>query len=659
MASTVQKSFAPNSKDIRYINRDFTQLKDSLINFAKTYFPNTYKDFSPAAPGMMFIEMASYVGDVLSYYTDYAFKEGLIQSATERKNIISLARYLGYKPKPSRASTGPVDLYQLCPALEDGYGNYVPDPDYTLIVKENSQFSSNNGSYYVLDQHVDFSVSTSLSPRVDTIYSRNNDGTPQFFLLQKRGKISAGKMITKQVSVTDPTQFLKIFLDEDNVLGIVDVTDSDGNKWYEVDYLAQELIPIAVPNDVAYEGELTQYRDSVPYILNYLRTSRRFTTFINEENLTYLEFGAGIDGVGDEIVTFDPKLIGVGLSKIDNVNVPLDPSNFLKQESYGIAPANTVLTIRYLVGGGIASNCLANDVRNIVSADFENSSEGLLPEKANLLTTVKNSLAVSNPDPCTGGKDAETDEEIKQNSMANFGSQNRSVTQNDYLVRIYSLPSKYGAIAKAQVVTESSLEVGINKILVGTVDSNNIGTVVDNIANNYFRKIAYDISNPFSINVYILSYDRNKNLTRPNAALVTNLITYLKQSRLITDGVNLIDGYVINIGVDFTITVYKGYNKKDVLANCIDAVKEFFNIDYWNFSQPINMSQLQLEIAKIEGVQAVVNLEITNKTTVDGSYSSVEYDIQGATKNGIIYPSVDPCVFEVKYPDSDIRGSVV
>jgi hypothetical protein len=659
MSSTIQKSFAPNSKEIRYTNRDYTQLKDALINFTKTYFPNTYKDFSPAAPGMMFIEQAAYVGDVLSYYTDYAFKEGLMQSATERKNILSLARYLGYRPKTSRAATGPLDLYQLCPSIDNGNGNYVPDPEYMLVIKDNSQFSNNNRSFYILNQSVDFSVSSSLSPRVDSVYSRNTNGTPQFFLLKKQGTISSGQIVTKQYNVNNPTQFLKIYLEEDNVLGIVDVVDSDGNKWYEVDYLAQELVPIAVPNDVSYEGILTQYRDSVPYILNYLKTSRRFTTTIDENNLTYLEFGAGVDGINDEIVTFDPNLIGVGLSNINSVNVPLDPSNFLKKESYGIAPSNTLLTIRYLIGGGLTSNCPSNDVKSVVSADFLNTSEGLPPEKSNLLSTVKTSLAVTNPDPCTGGKDAETNEEIKQNAMANFGAQNRSVTQTDYLVRVYSLPSKFGSIAKAQIISNSSLEVGINKVLVGTIDSNNVATVIDNSVNNYFRKIAYDISNPFSINIYVLSYDGNKKLIRPNAALVTNLITHLKQFRMITDGVNIIDGYVINIGVDFTISVFKGFNKKDVLLNCITAVQNFFNVDNWNFSQPINLSQLQLEIAKVDGVQSVAELKITNKTSLDGNYSSIQYDIVGATKNNIIYPSVDPAMWEVKFPDSDIKGSVM
>jgi len=659
MSNTTNKNFSPNSKEIRYLNRDFSQLRESLINFSKTYYPNTYKDFSAASPGMMFMEQAAYVGDVLSYYTDYAFKEGLMGSATERRNIISLVGYLGYKVKPSRAATGIITLMQLCPSADDGNGNYFPNVDYMLLVKNNSQFSSNGNSYYILTQGVDFTVSSSISPRIDTVYSRNTDGTPQFFLLEKQGHISAGQVYTKQVIVSDPSSFFRIQLEENNVLGVLDIVDSDNNKWYEVDFLAQEMVPIAVPNDAEYEGSLRQYKDSVPYILKFLKTSRRFITTVDENNITTLQFGAGINGLDDEIVTFDSNLINVGLMNATNVNVPLDPSNFLKNENYGIAPFNTTLTIRYLVGGGLQSNCQADEIRTVVQADFDNSSEGLLPEQADLLNTVKNSLKVFNPSPCVGGKDAETDEEIKMNATANFAAQSRTVTQNDYLVRVYGLSPKFGSIAKAQVISDTNLEVGINKILVGVVDQKNVASVVSNSNNNFFRKIAYDFTNPFAINVYILSFDANKKLTVPNEALIMNLITHLKQSRMITDGINVIDGYIINIGVDFTIMVYKGFNKKEVLLNCIQTVQDFFNIDNWNFSQPINLSQLNLEIAKVDGVQSIVDIKISNKTALDGNYSSIEYDVESATKNNIIYPSVDPSIFEVRYPDSDIKGSVL
>jgi hypothetical protein len=659
MANTTPKSFLPNSKDVRYLNRDFTQLKQSLTDFAKTYFPNSYNDFSAASPGTMFIEMAAYVGDVLGYYTDYAFKESLIQNSTERKNILSLAKYLGYKVKPIRGATGEVDIFQLCPATTDVNGSYVPNSSYALMIKENMQVSNTNGAYFVLNDSVDFSVSTSLSPRTDTVYSRNQDGTPQFFLMKKSGRISSGRIVSKTFTVGNPSQFLKISLDETNVLGIIDIVDSNNNEWHEVDYLAQELVPMSVPNDIENEGDLSIYKDSVPYILRYIRTPRRFTTTIDADNITHIEFGAGIEGFSEELVTFDSRLIGSGLTNISNYNIPLDPSNFLKNETYGVAPSHTTLTIRYLIGGGIESNSPSNSIRSVAGVEVANPTDGLTPEELDLLNTVKSSLQVNNPNPIIGGKEGETDEEIKQNAIANFATQNRAVTREDYLVRVYSLPPKFGSIAKAQIIAESSLNVGLNRILDGVITPDNIGSVIDNGVGNHFRTVAYDSNNPFSINVYLLAYDGNKNLVPSNRALRTNLITYLKRYRLMTDGINIIDGYVINIGVNFKITVYKGFPKKEILLNCITAIQNFFNIDNWNFSQPINLSQLQLEIAKVEGVQSIVSLEIVNKSVVDGNYSLVEYDIPAATKNGIIYPSVDPSIFEIKYPDSDIKGTVL
>jgi hypothetical protein len=659
MTTTLQKSFVPGNKDVKYLNKDFSGLKSELINFAKTYFPNSYKDFSDASPGMMFIEMAAYVGDVLSFYTDQAFKEGMIQNSTERKNIISLAKFLGYKVKPSKAATAEIELYQLCPAISDSTGNYIPDPDYLLSVKEHAQFSNSSNQFYILENSVDFSVDTLLSPREVTVYSRDSSNLPNFFLIKKTAKISSGKIVTREFTIGDLQPFLKLQLDEDNVLEVLNVKDSDNNKWYEVDYLAQELILTEIPNDVSFEGMLSQYKNTVPYILKYLRTPRRYIVDVDDKNKTTIGFGAGSEGFSDEIVNMSSQSVGIGLTGVDITRVPLDPSNFTKNESYGIVPSNTVITVTYVIGGGIISNCPSNDIRTVLSVEFENSDDGLTPDETNLLNTVKNSFKVNNTTPATGGRDFETDIEIKQNSLSNFPSQNRSVTRDDYLVRIYSMPSRYGSIAKAQVITNNSLNIDVKRVLTGKVDTENVATVYDNNITNYFRNVSCDVSNPFSINLYVLSYDSNKNLTPINDALASNLVKYLKKFRIMTDGINIIDGYVINIGVEFNILVYKGYNKKDVLKNCISTVKNFFNIDFWNFSQPININQLELEIAKIDGVQSVANVKIYNKNANHGNYSVVEYDIDSATKNKIIYPSLDPSVFEIKYPDVDIRGSVI
>ena len=662
MATILDKNFTAQSTDIKYLGKDFNQFKANLIAFAKQYYSKTYRDFNDASPGMMYIDMASYVGDVLSYYTDYAFKESLLYNTTERKNIIALAKYLGYTPTPAKAATGTVDVYQICPAATDINGNYIPDPNYLLSVQDNMQISNNNGAFFLTSQPVNFAINTPLSPVITSVYERDTTGVPTFFMLQKSTNIRSGMLVTKTFTVGSMTPYLDLYLDENNVLEIISVVDADNNKWYQVNFLAQEMVLTDEPNTDTTEGMLSAYQGTVPYILDYLKTSRRFTVNVDENNRTYLEFGAGTDGFADEIINLSSQQVGVGLSNLNNLNLSLDPSNFLNNDTYGLAPQNTTLTVTYTIGGGFQSNSPSNSIININSVNIDNTTDGLTPEEVQLLNTVETSLRVNNPDSTVGGAGPETNDQIRQNAIAAFAAQDRVVTQNDYLARVYALPPKYGTIAKAQVITYNSLDVNQNQILTGTVNQNNLATVNNTNTQNYFRNIAYDTSNPFAVNLYVLSYDQNKNLITANQALVANLLTYLRRYRMLTDSINVIDGYVINIGIQFQISVFKGYNKKDVLSNAISTVQDFFDIDKWEFSQPINLSSLRLEIAKVEGVQTVTSLTVSNLTpltTNGGNYSPIAYDIDAATKNDMIYPSLDPSIFEVKYPNTDIQGSTM
>ena len=372
-----------------------------------------------------------------------------------------------------------------------------------------------------------------------------------------------------------------------------------------------------------------------------------------------MEFGPGLDNYSDEIVYPNASIIGIGLSNIRNTDISLDGSNFLKTNTFGASPANTVLTINYIIGGGSLSNCNANEITRISSYQLLNDATSLNPDEQTLFNTVQQTLRVNNYTSAVGGADEESVDQIKQNAILNFTSQNRSVTKDDYLIRTYAMPPKYGSVAKAYITSDTDLILNLKNDVSGFVDYDNNTTSTNNSVDNYFRKINYDVTNPFSVNLYVLGYNENKNLTQINEALFYNVKEYLKKYRLLTDGVNIIDGYIINIGVNFKILTYNNYNKKEVLNNCILKVKDFFNIDKWSFSQPINLSQLELEIARVEGVQSLTNVEIVNLTSKDGNYSPHEYDILSATKNKIIYPSLDPCVFEVKYTDIDIKGNVV
>ena len=660
MADIIQKSFNNSRREIKYLNRDFSSFKTSLIEYSKTYFPRTYKDFSDASPGMMFIEMASYIGDVLSYYTDYQFKESLMPYAEERKNVLALANYLGYKTKPTKSSTTNIDLYQLIPSNKDSNNNYIPDNNYALKIREYMEVSNESGVSFITIDPVDFSLDSKFSPREVTVYSRDNYGIPQFFLLKKSVKVIAGKITTSSFTVGSSVPFYKISLSENNVIDIIDVKDSDNNKWYEVDYLAQDLIFTETENTSFTNNTYVQYSSEVPKLIKSFKTSRKFVVNVTANNTTYLEFGAGTDATSDEVIYPNSELVGIGLKNISNLNLNYDTSKLLNSETFGQSPSNTVLTVQYLVGGGLTSNSPSDTIKNISSVTFLNDISGLTPSQNSLLTTVKNSFRISNPNPAVGGQNEESVEEIRQNALANFGSQNRTVTVDDYISRIYSIPPRFGSIAKVMVIPNSDLSISTNQTLLnGFVNNENQTTLINNSLENNFRKLNFDFSNPFSLNLYVLSYNSNKNLTQTNDALVYNIRHYLQKYKIISDSINIIDGYIINIGVDFKILVYNNFNKKEVLDQCLQKAKDFFNVDKWYFNQPININQLELELVKVEGVQSISEVVFKNLNQNDGDYSPHEYNLSEATHNKIIYPSLDPSVFEVKFPDNDIRGAVI
>jgi hypothetical protein len=661
-----------SGRDLKYVNKDFSQFRKNLIEYTKTYFPQTYSDFNESSPGMMFVEMASYLGDILSYYIDDSLKESFMTYAEDKNSVIALSRYLGYKPKVTSPSVVDLSVYQVVPSVRNPLTNlYEPDSRFYVRIKEGMIVeSSDSNVLFRTTELLDF------NDDVDREISRYNpasDDTPQYLVKKKVRAISA---TLKQVDASFGTsqQFSKINIGDTNVVDIYDVRDSNGNKWYQVPYLAQEMVYIDYPTSAQTDADLTAIDDAPASVLKVLKTSRRFTTQINEDNTTSIVFGGGT-ATNDETLIPNFKNVGLGLpSSIDRLGASFDPANFLKTKSYGQAPSNTTLTVSYLVGGGVESNVGQGKLTRIQSIQFDEDLSTFTDEQLRLYNRAKSSIAVDNEEPAKGGRGAETIEEIRQNALANFGSQNRAVTRKDYQVRTLSLPTKYGSVAKAYCAPDGELDNNSPSSILnnpdyleeftGLIESFKTRNLTEQETKDELRRFLQnkqgslnEKNNPFAINLYILGYDSNKKLTTLNRAVKENVKTYLGEYRLLTDGINLINGYIINIGVEFDIRVYSGYNKREVLTRCINELKEYFNIDNWTFNMPINISEVELLIAGVEGVQSVPRCEIVNKCL--GNYSSHSYNILEATKNKMVYPSLDPSVFEVKYPNTDIKGRVV
>ena len=663
----LNKSWGSDTKNLNYVGKDFSTLKQNLVDFTKTYFPDTYSDFNEASPGMVFIEQAAAIGDVLSFYQDTQLKESMLAYATERKNVVSLAQSMGYKPKITSPAVTTMTVYQLVPSIGTGVNN-KPDSSYYLKIKDGMEITSTTNSsitFRTVDS-IDFENETD---REIDVYERNTStGEPTLYLITKKVKAISATQKETAVTLSDSTDYPTVTINDTNIIEISSLMEGS-NKYYEVPYLAQESIFVEKPNTES-NSELSSYSSTVPYILEVQKVPRRFSVKVNSDNTIDLQFGAGKSITGDETLLPNTKNVGLGLANsVTRLNQGIDPSNFLKTNTLGIAPANKTLTIKYLVGGGVESNVNQGDLTTIRRIEFE---EDLLSvADLNLYSTMKQSVAVENLEAAVGGRGFESIEEIRQNALAMFGSQNRAVTKQDYVVRAMSMPERYGSVAKVYVSQDGEIDnnspssilanpntlAEFTNLVESLKNSNKVDIqkeLVKFLANK--KTSLNEVNNPFAINMYVLGYDGNKKLTSLNQAVKQNLKTYLGEYRMMTDAVNIIDGFIVNIGVDFEIICYSNYNKREVLTNCLTQLQSYFEIDNWTFNKPINISEIELILANVEGVMSVPSVKIGNLCREDGSYSANDYNIEEATKGKIVYPSLDPCIFEVKYPNKDIKG---
>ena len=611
-------------RNINYINKDFAEYRSSLINYSQTYFPTTYTDFSETSPGMMFIEQAAYVGDVLSFYLDNQVQETYIQYARQFDNLYDLAYMYGYKPKATGLANTLVDFYQQVPSKLSGSA-YVPDFDYALYVNPNTVISTTAGSptTFTTDEPIDFSVSNSSDPTTVSV-AQITAGNPTYYLLKKTRRAFSGVINSTTATFGAPEEFATVDINSTNLAGIIDVFDNNGNQWYEVDYLGQDAVYIGLKN--VNTNDPNTYLDAdTPYILQTKQVQNRFATRLLNATTLQLQFGAGTATDTTENIIPNPDNVGLGLPfGQSKLTTAFSPTNFIFTNTYGVAPSNATLTIRYYTGGGTQSNVLSNTLTNPTTTTFQFLKGGLDPTVAQY---VFNSISTNNSIAASGGQDGDTIEEIRQNSISNFPTQLRNVTPNDYLIRALSMPPKYGVISKAfaQKPTLGNEEIGSNATL----------------------------------DIYTLSSDINGKLTTASTALKNNLRTYINEYRMISDTINIKDAFVINFDVNFEVITYPNYNGNQVIEKCITALQTYFSIDKWQINQPIILPDLFVLLDQIDGVQTVKQINFTNKAGTSQGYSQYAYDMEGATQNGTIFPSLDPSIFELKYPNTDIKGRVV
>ena len=384
---------------------------------------------------------------------------------------------------------------------------------------------------FLLQNPVVFDFSSSFDPTEISVYSVDSFNNPEYYLLKKSTPVISAERVSKDFQIGNIERFLILDLIDEEIINIESIVDSDGNEYTEVPYLAQDIIFENISNVQGNTTSLYENYTETPYLLKLKRVPRRFVSRFTANNILELQFGAGDSNKSDEEILPVPDNIGLGgrdgRSKLDQ---SIDPSNFLHSQTYGKAPSNTTLTVTYLRGGGIRSNVPQNTINKINSI-----TTNIKPNLSGpIVSFCRESIACSNPIAATGGGGADTIEEIKQKTAANFATQQRVITKEDYLIRTLSMPSIYGSIAKAYIVKSTEIE------------KENLNVE----------------SSQISSNLYLLGYNNNKKLTTCNNATKTNLATYLNYYKPLTDSINLMDAFIINFGIDFEISTFRNNNNQ-------------------------------------------------------------------------------------------------
>lgn len=569
--------------------------------------------------------MAAYVGDVLSFYQDTQLQETFLTHAKDPKNLYSLAYMMGYRPKTTGVAEVELEISQRIEAGVD----YKPKWTQAAIIGENAVYTSTDSSQtkFLVKNRVDFSFSSSFNPTEITISKLDASNNPEEYLLKKKVKAFSSEIKTTTFDIGPAEKFKTLTIEDTNIVGILDVTGSSSETdiWYEVPFLAQDTTYIPQDNSSAADSSL------VPYLLSITKVPKRFVTRHLSTGYLQLQFGPGTNATDDSVILPDPQNVGLGSDpQYSQLSKAYDPKNFLYSKSYGIAPSNTTLRVRYLKGGGVSANIPANTLSVASSTNSITSAGG---DTSRLSSTY---LTYTNPKPAAGGREGDTVDELRENSLRAFNEQGRTVTLQDYAIRVLSLPPQYGSVAKVFVTQ-------------------------DQLTNSNLNPLDINSNNPFALNLYVLSYNNSKKLIKSTPSLKTNIKRYLSEHIMITDSVNIKDAFIVNIALTYDIILFPNYSSRDVLLNCNTKLKDFFNISKWSINQPINISEIYRLLDRVPGVQTVqnINIENRNKFQHGSNYSENAYDIAGATLNNIVYPSYDPSIFEVKFPNQDIKGRIL
>jgi hypothetical protein len=589
---------------INYTSRDFDTIKRDLVNYARKYYSDTFKDFSEAGFGALMMDSVAYVGDILSFYADYQANETFLESAIEYDNVVRHARQLGYKLNKAPSSYGIAAFYIIVPAATAG----IPNRAYMPVLKQGSVFSSANASRFTLTEDVNFADTNN---NIVVAAADSVTGLPTSYAIQAFGEVVSGRIEEQIVSVGDYERFRKIRLGSSRIAEIVSIEDAEGNEYYEVDHLSQNVIYQSFTNTNSDDREYT------PSLLKQKYVSRRFVVEA-DRNITTIQFGTGDESSDASSGISDPSsVVMFSYGKDYITDTAIDPTRLVDGNKFGVSPSNTTLRIRFRTNDSSTNNISAGALTGIETANFEFENENDL--SITLRESVAGSLEVNNDEPIVGTVSLPTSQEIRVRSKGTFATQNRAVTREDYLNLTYAMPERFGMVKRANIIQDD----------------------------NSFKR---------NLNLYIISEDKDRKLIQSNQSLKKNLKTWLNKNKMITDSIDILDAKIVNFGIEFEAIGEVDQNNFDLLSDAVNALSAKFTKTY-EVSENIYISDVYSTLKDIDGILDVTSAKVTLK--VGGQYSETFYDFEeNLSADGRMINIPNNVIVEMKFSKADIKGVI-
>tara|TARA_Y100000114_G_scaffold58753_3_gene53751 strand:+ start:10949 stop:12745 length:1797 start_codon:yes stop_codon:yes gene_type:complete len=590
---------------INYTGRDFAAIKQELTNYAQKYYPETFRDFNEASFGSLMLDMVSYVGDIISFYTDYQANESFMDTALEFSNVLKLSKQFGYKFRPNASSFGEASFFITVPVIEN---SITPDYTYAPILRRGSVFSTTANQIFTLVEDVDFESSTDFIE----VGSSNVDGTsPSRFAIKAKGTVVSGELEETVFAIDDYEKFLRLKINDSDITEIVSVFDSQGNNYYEVDYLTQDVVYVPVLNT-------SNSKKYAKNIYKPISVPRRFTTEFLTDGAE-LQFGFGTND--NEEKKLDPTSMSLDIFGKEHITEKsFDPTILLKTNKLGIVPSNTALTVIYRRNSQAIMNAPVDTLVNVVNSEFSfKPNVNVLDAEVSL---VQSSLQLTNEEQITGDSAQISSQELKIRSQGAFSSQNRAVTADDYVSLCYNMPANFGQIKRASLTRDQTSFNGKN------------------------------------LNLYIMSTDSNGKLADTNIIVKQNLRNWINQYKMVGDTVDILDGRIINLQINFELVSFANINKFDVLSECVSTLSDFYTGNYYDFGEPFKITDVYKVLNNIPSVVDTKLVTVTQKFGTN--YSNVDFNFDEMISNDgrhLIAP--ENAIFEVKFPSADITGEVI